>query len=225
MLERRERPRKNARSRHPLTQLARVEVSERRREINIPRITEESESRFYFVDVHTHLKRFKRSHRQMALAQPIDGTNFTRSNGHGALKGMQGIKHLPESLPAKHHWREVFRNLLYRFEREWEPVTVNKSIDSVTMPKWIAIGILGAVLTFGVQSWWRSTDQRDMLIELKTELRLAKEYDAERAKEAKQQQELNKVYIDNMTGQLNVIKGMLSAQQMNAVENAKKGSN
>lgn len=95
---------------------------------------------------------------------------------------------------------------------------MNKSIDSITMPKWIAIGILGAVLTFGVQSWWRASDQRDMLIELKTELRLTKEFEAERGRQLKEQAEINKVYIDNMTSQLNVIKGMLSQQQISAAE-------
>jgi len=178
------------------------------------------------VDEREHFKRFKRSHKEfMALAQPIDTTHFTRSNGHGPVKGMQEIKHLPDTLPTKQHWREVFRNLFYRFGREWEPVTVNKSIDSVTMPKWIAIGIFAAVLGFGAQSWWRASDQRDMLIELKTELRMAKEYEAERGKELKTQSELNKVYIDNMTNQLNVIKGMLSAQQLTTVEAAKRGAN
>lgn len=95
---------------------------------------------------------------------------------------------------------------------------MNKSIDSITMPKWIAIGILGATLTFGIQSWWRASDQRDMLIELKTELRMTKEHEAERAKQLKEQAEINKVYIDNMTNQLNVIKGMLSQQQINEAE-------
>lgn len=104
-------------------------------------------------------------------------------------------------------------------------MVVNKSVDSVTMPKWIAIGIFTAILGFGIQSWWRASDQRDMLIELRTELRLAKEYEAERSKQLKEQGELNKVYIDNMTNQLNVIKGMLSMQQINAVEAAKKGTN
>lgn len=102
---------------------------------------------------------------------------------------------------------------------------MNKSVDSVTMPKWIASAILGTVLLFGSASWWRASDQRDMLIELKTEIRMAKEYEAERTKQLKEQAELNKVYIDNMTNQLNVIKGMLSLQQMNAVEAAKRGDN
>jgi len=126
--------------------------------------------------------------------------------------------HLPMRLP----WWWTVREYL---KRGWEPVVVNKSVDSVTMPKWIASAILGAVLLFGSASWWRASDQRDMLIELKTELRMAKEYEAERAKELKAQAELNKVYIDNMTNQLNVIKGMLSLQQLNAVEATKKGNN
>lgn len=138
---------------------------------------------------------------------------------------MQEVLHLPRHLPARQHWRDRIRSWWHHFQRGWEPVTVNKQIDSITMPKWIAIGILGATLTFGIQSWWRASDQRDMLIELKTELRLAKEYDAERSKQLKEQNELNKVYIDNMTNQLNIIKGMLSAQQINAVEAAKRGNN
>lgn len=124
---------------------------------------------------------------------------------------MQEVLHLPRSLPLRMRLREYLW-------KGWEPITVNKSIDSITMPKWIAIGILGAVLTFGIQSWWRASDQRDMLIELRTELRMTKEREAERAKELKEQADINKVYIDNMTSQLNVIKGMLSQQQINAAE-------
>lgn len=158
----------------------------------------------------------------MALAQ-VEHRPNTSSNGGSSAKAMQDTLHLPDSLPANLYWREQLKAWWYRLEREWEPVTVNKSIDSVTMPKWIAIGILGAILTFGVQSWWKASDQRDMLIELKTEMRMAKEYEAERSKQLKDQAELNKVYIDNMTGQLNVIKGMLSTQQLSTVE--RKGNN
>lgn len=102
---------------------------------------------------------------------------------------------------------------------------MNKHVDSVTMPKWIASAILVAMLAFAATSWWKMSDQRDMLIELKTELRIQKEYEVERSKELKQQAELNKVYIDNMTNQLNTIKGMLSAQQLNVVESTKRGTN
>lgn len=138
---------------------------------------------------------------------------------------MQESVHLPDTLPAKQHWRERLRSWWYRFERQWEPVTVNKHIDSVTMPKWIASAILVAFLAFAATSWWRLSDQRDMLIELKTEIRIQKEYDAERAKEMKAQADLNKVYIDNMTNQLNVIKGLLTSQQLSLVETSRKGNN
>lgn len=186
----------------------------------------ESESRKNRVDERAHFKRFKRSHKEfMALAQPIERTNFTRSNGNGAGKGMQGIVHLPESLPSKQHWREVFRNLWYRFEREWEPVVVNKQIDSVTMPKWVAIAILGAMLAFMAQSYWRSSDQRDMIIELKTEVRMSRESEAEKSRQLKEQADLNQVRIEAVTGELKTIKGMLSMQQMATLENTKRGNN
>lgn len=171
------------------------------------------------MDAHTRFTRFKGLHRQMASVARIGKPHSTTSNGNGAHRAMQDpLEHLPRTLPVEQQWRDRFRSLWHRFERQWEPITVNKSIDSITMPKWIAIGILGAVLTFGVQSWWRASDQRDMLIELKTELRLTKEFEAERGRQLKEQAEINKVYIDNMTNQLNVIKGMLSQQQISAAE-------
>ena len=160
----------------------------------------------------------------MALVE-VESKRHTSSNGGGSAQRMHEVLHLPDTLPAKHHWRDKLRAWLHRAERQWEPVTVNKSIDSVTMPKWIAIGILGAVLTFGIQSWWRGSDQRDMIIELKTELRLSREYDAERARQLKEQAELNQVRIEAVTGELRTIKGMLSTQQTTALDNAKRGSN
>lgn len=169
-----------------------------------------------------HFAKFKTAHRDsMALAN-VDRTRFTSSNGGNSAKAMQDVLHLPESLPVRFRLRDGLKAWWHRFAKEWEPITVNKSIDSITMPKWIAIGILGAVLTFGVQSWWKASDQRDLLIELKTEMRMNKEFEAERARQIKEQADLNKVYIDNTTAQLNIIRGMLSQQQINAVE--KKGN-
>lgn len=161
----------------------------------------------------------------MAIAK-VENTRHTSSNGGSYADGLHDpLDHLPDSLPNEARWRERLRNWWYRFERQWEPIVVNKHVDSVTMPKWIAIGILGSVLTFGIQSWWRGSDMRDMVIELKTELRLAKEYDAERARQLKEQAELNKVHIDNITGELKTIKGMLSTSQLNTLESIKRGDN
>lgn len=172
------------------------------------------------MDGHRHFKRFKRAHKfSMALAQRIEQSPSTLPpNGQGASKTLQEVKHLPDKLPLWYHIREYLW-------KGWDPVVVNKHVDSVTMPKWIASAILVAMLGFGVSSWWRASDQRDMLIELRTELRIAKQHEAERAQELKEQAEINKVYIDNMTNQLNTIKGMLSMQQLNAIEQSQKRSN
>ena len=171
------------------------------------------------MDEHRHFTRFRNAHRSMAVAQHIETSRF-KNNGHDTAEKMQGIGHLPERLPWNILIREWFRRNL---GQGWEQIVVNKSVDSVTMPKWVASAILVAVLGFGVSSWWRSSDQRDMLIELKTELRLTKEREAEKSDELQRQANLNKVYIDNMTNQLNVIRGMLSQQQQITVGRAQRG--
>lgn len=138
---------------------------------------------------------------------------------------MQGtLRHLPETLPAKQHWREVLRNWWYRFGREWEPVVVNKQIDSVTMPKWAVIAIFGAVLAFGAQSWWRASDQRDLLIEMRTEMRLAKEAKAADDIERKAQAAEEKAWREVMNGNQKKIEGMLTQQQLDALERLKRGT-
>lgn len=105
-------------------------------------------------------------------------------------------------------------------------MTVNKSIDSVTMPKWIAIGILGMVLTFGVQSWWKASDQRDMMIEMRTEMRIAKEAKMVEDAEKKAQVSEEKAWREVMHGNQKKIEGMLTQQQLDALERLKpRGSN
>lgn len=169
------------------------------------------------MDERGHFLKFKGLHKAgMALAN-AEKTHFTSSNGRSSVRGMQEVFHLPEKLPLSMRVREYLK-------KGWDPIVVNKQIDSVTMPKWIASAILVSMLAFIATSWWRASDQRDMLIELKTEVRLAKEAEIERSKQLREQAELNKVYIDSMTAQLNVIKGMLSAQQLNVVE-SRKGNN
>lgn len=163
---------------------------------------------------HEHFTKFRDAHR---MSLKVARAHNTAPNGTSTAGAMQGIRHLPDQLPF---WMRARMHLT----KGWDVVTVNKQVDSITMPKWIASAILLTVLGFGVTSWWRSSDQRDMLIELKTELRIAKEHEAEKQKELKEQAELNKVYIDNMTNQLNVIKGMLSAQQLNAVESTRRSN-
>jgi len=166
-----------------------------------------------------HFARFKRAHKLgMSVAQNIVTPNLT-SNGNGHARKMHDPLHLPEALPFTVRIKEWFR---HQFGQGWEYVVVNKNVDSVTMPKWVASAILIAILGFGVQQWWARSADHDTMIEIRTELRLAKEADAERMRRVTEQGDMNKVYIDNMTNQLNMIKGMLSQQQMTSVERGTK---
>lgn len=102
---------------------------------------------------------------------------------------------------------------------------VNKSVDSITMPKWVAVAVLGAILAFVGQSWWRASTDRETLIEIRTELRLAKE---SRTKDdeamANALRDLNS-WKDVMNGNLKKIEGMLSQQQADQIDRYKKPRN
>ena len=102
---------------------------------------------------------------------------------------------------------------------------VNKSIESVTMPKWIAVALFGAFLTFAGATWWRSSSEHDTLIEIRTELRLAKEAQIE--KDRILNGKLNDLdnWKDVMNGNMKEIKGMLSQQQIDALSQIKRQSN
>ena len=101
---------------------------------------------------------------------------------------------------------------------------VNKQIDSVTMPKWVAVAVLGAVLTFGIQSWWARSADHDALVEMKTELKAARE--AKEREESRRDQAAAdmQAWREVMNGNLKEIKGMLSQQQLDALERIKKSS-
>lgn len=170
-----------------------------------------------------HFANFKTAHREsMALAK-VDRTRFT-SNGRSSANAMQDVMHLPDALPVKQALRDRLRGLWHRFEREWEPITVNKSIDSVTMPKWFVIAILTGAIGYGIQSSWRSSDQRDMMIEMKTELRLAKEAALAKDAEDKARAAEEKAWREVMNGNQKKIEGMLTQQQIDALERLKRGA-
>ena len=116
----------------------------------------------------------------------------------------------------------LFQRATKFLTRGWEPVTVNKQVDSITMPKWIAVAILGAILTFGIQSWTQRSNDHDAMIRIETKLEAA-----ERAadKSAAIQSGLNgdmQAWRETMNGNLKEIKGMLSQQQLDALGQLKK---
>jgi len=107
----------------------------------------------------------------------------------------------------------------------WEHVVANKQIDSITMPKWIAVAILGAMLTLGVGGWWRASSDRDTLIEIRTELRIAKENRQEKDEAlANALRDLNS-WKEVMNGNMKKMEGMLSQQQLDQLDRYRKPRN
>lgn len=167
------------------------------------------------MTTHDHYTAFKSAHR---MSLRIAKTHISHSNGNGATDTLQEIGHLPDKLPLRMRIREYLK-------KGWEPIRVNKQVDSITMPKWIASAILVTVLGFGVTSWMRSSDQRDLLIEMRTELRLAKEAKAAEDSRRDQAAADMQAWREVMNGNLKEIKGMLSQQQIDALERLRKSSN
>jgi hypothetical protein len=99
----------------------------------------------------------------------------------------------------------------------WEHVTVNKNVESITMPKWIASAILIAFLAFIAQSWYARSADHDAMIRIETHLE-----DTQRALDKKEA--LDKAWQGDrqawegiMNGNLKTIQGMLSQSQIDAL--------
>lgn len=102
---------------------------------------------------------------------------------------------------------------------------MNKNVDSVTMPKWIAVAILGAFLTFMVHSYLTGRADHDAMIRIETRLE-----EAVKAAEKAQVDQNNRngdmqAWREVMNGKLSEIKGMLSQQQIEELNKNGKRKN
>jgi hypothetical protein len=107
----------------------------------------------------------------------------------------------------------------------WERVTVNKNIDSITMPKWVAICVLGAFLAFMGQSWWARSADHDAMIRIETKLEAATEAANKAEAEQKARNGDMQAWREVMNGNLKEIKGMLSQQQIDSFNRNEKHPN
>lgn len=106
----------------------------------------------------------------------------------------------------------------------WEHAVVNNSIDSITMPKWVASAILIAVLAFGAQSWWARSVDHDTMVRIETELRDAKEVEKESKDEQRRLNGDMQAWREVMNGNQKQIIGMLSQSQTDSLEKQKKSN-
>lgn len=144
-------------------------------------------------------------------ARAIKAAERAGSNGQ--------MQHTLHPVPRQKSWYDRFQEqlpdtLARALPSNWEHVTVNKNVESVNMPKWIAVGLLSAMVLFGYGAYSKSSEQRDTLIRIETKLENVE-------RNYQEQQRVNgdnQAWRETMNGHVREIKGMLTQQQINALE-------
>jgi len=108
-----------------------------------------------------------------------------------------------------------------------EVLNVNgRTVSGFVVPHWAAGVILAAIIGGGAALYRTVTteqqSQRDMLIEMKTELKLSKEHDAEYRGDTKRTMELQQVYINDISKQLVAIKAVLTPSQVRLLQSKRQ---
>lgn len=132
-----------------------------------------------------------------------------RVNGHTGR--LQAVEHVPDVS----FWERI-KNL---FPQPEVLDVAGRPVKGFVIPGWAAGVLLAAILGGMGFMYSRMSDQRDMLIRLDTQLQERDKHELEYRAEFKSQLNVQKVYIDNMTNQLNTIKGLMSANPKARKEN------
>lgn len=150
-------------------------------------------------------------------------------NGIHARKGLQGtLLHLPKVLPWRVRVREELRHAGFVLPFPEVLDVAGRMVKGFVVPHWAAAVLLGAILTaagFMYRSFSQELKlasdeqraQRDMLIEMKTELRLSKEHDTEYRSEFKETLALQQVYMNHIIN-------LLSPEQRRELEQRVKSN-
>lgn len=150
-----------------------------------------------------HHEHFRSSHRHGMSVSKIDETRFTKHEGNGssAARTLQEALHLPRE-----------RTFLEKLFKPENLTVAGREVKGFVIPHWAA-GVLLAAILGGMGYMYRSFSgeqqvQREMLIEMKTELRLAKEHELEYRNEFKTKLNVQQLQIE----QLNLMKAILLPQ-------------
>lgn len=156
--------------------------------------------------------------REKDLADSVDVHSRTiaakgrvRSNGrqHHAL-------HVPEAIVVDDVtlW-ERFKNALPQPE---VLEVAGRAVKGLVVPHWAAGVILAALLSIGWAVYSQISAQRDMLIRLDTQLQERDKHELEYRQEFKNKLNLQQLQIENMTKNVDVIRAMLTPQQLRMLE-------
>lgn len=128
------------------------------------------------ADVHTHLQRAKAR---------------VAANG-----GSQRALHIPKPHVSQND--TLWQRILRLFPTPEDLIVAGREVKGFIVPHWAAGVILAAMLSIGWAVYNQISSQRDMLIEIKTELRIYKEHDAEFKRKQIENHELQDLKIQDL---------------------------
>lgn len=153
--------------------------------------------------------------REKELIDDVDvhaRTQETRRRTHSNNGNLHRVFDAPQVAQHVTLWEQIRST----FTEELE--VAGRTVTGFVVPHWAAGVLLATILgAFGFM-YSRLSDQRDMLIEMKTELRLAKEHESEYRQEFKTKLNVQQLQIDLQAKELVAVKTVLTPQQLKTAE-------
>ena len=153
------------------------------------------------VDVHLHATR----------AAERTGTNGQKS------ASLHVTKPFAADADAVTLWERIKRSLPQPEVLE----VAGRSVKGLVIPHWAAGVLLAAILGSMGFMYSRLSDQRDMLIRLDTQLQERDRHELEYRMEFKNKLNLQQLQIDNMAKNVDVVRMLLTPQQLRMLERRK----
>lgn len=160
------------------------------------------------------------------LSDNVD-VSIRAQRAHDRTNGNSGRLHrvldIPE--PVTNERDTLWKRIKDAFPTPEEIQVGTRQVTGFVIPHWAAGVTLAAILTCMGFLYSRLSDQRDMLIVLQTKLEERSKYESDVMHSVKEQGDMNRVYVDNLTNQVNLIKGMLTQQQLRTLDRNKRTEN
>lgn len=141
-----------------------------------------------------------------------------RTNGNSGR--LQAVSHTAEALDS--HSDSLIEKIKRLIPHTEVLEVAGRAVKGFVVPHWAAGVLLAAMLGSMGFMYSRLSDQRDMLIRLDTQLQERDKHELEYRQEFKNKQNLQQLQIENMTKNVDVLRAMLTPQQIRALERRKE---
>lgn len=147
----------------------------------------------------------------------IKAREWSRPNGH-----MHRVFDTPQPITSESLWQRIQR----LFPHSEVLDVAGRQVNGFVIPHWAAGVLLAAILAGMGFLYSQNSGQRDMLIRLDTQLQERDKHELEYRNEFKTKLSVQELQIQNITSQYNVVKGLLTPQQLRYLEqNSRKVDN